>query len=783
MLPANETLTSIHPSAAKGSRRRGALATLSTHTGTMHWSFSPVGNYTFVALVAIVLLALLWLNPASDKLSPERRRTLVRLRLAIILLALLALLRPAWIHTITTRQAATLVLMLDKSRSMEVADTAGQKPRWKALTDSFFHAVPRLADLDRDLEVQVYTFDAQPQRVAWDAIGELETAQPDGRESAIGHSLEEIMRLTAGKRLAGVILVSDGAQRASLKHDAAPQIAARRLADLGFPLHAVPLGQAQGAGQVRDVVINELRVPASVFVKNQLSAQAIVRVDGFVNEKLPVQLLVETEPGKMTPAEAKSVQVTQDGQEIAVDLKHIPQEAGEVKVTLQVPPQDKETITANNSISTFVTVNSEGLSVLYLEGLSRVEQKFVRRALDDSPDIRVDYVRLDAQRPQLNPPDIAERFQRGKYDVYILGDLDSAALNNAAWEQLAETVRGGAGLMMTGGLHSFGAGGYGRSPLYDVLPVEIGKFERQNFGEPMRADLHLNYPPRFRLTPEGARLSLLQIAPAETNESTWQALPPLDGANKFVDLKPGALSLLDSEKADPLLAYKSYGSGRVLAFAGDSTWRWPLHGFESAHKRFWRQTILWLAKKDLRQDGKVWLALDRRRFAPGVRVEFKAGARGETGDTLREAKFNVEVLAPDGRKLPARLTQNAEGEQLGVVLDATDPGDYTIRATASVGGVTLGTAQARFLIYEQDLELENPAADRGTLEALAAMTGGQTIAPERLGDLIDEIRGSVKKFEVETQVKDELWDNWPFFLIFATLLSVEWYLRKKWGLV
>ena len=41
-----------------------------------------------------------------------------------------------------------------------------------------------------------------------------------------------------------------------------------------------------------------------------------------------------------------------------------------------------------------------------------------------------------------------------------------------------------------------------------------------------------------------------------------------------------------------------------MAFAGDSTWHWWMHGFEAAHKRFWRQIVLWLARKD-QADGRA----------------------------------------------------------------------------------------------------------------------------------------------------------------------------------
>src|SRR5690606_18724242 len=105
------------------------------------------------------------------------------------------------------------------------------------------------------------------------------------------------------------------------------------------------------------------------------------------------------------------------------------------------------------------------LNVLYLEGAIRPEQKFVRRTLDASPNIEVDYVRIDAERRETRPPDLAERFEPGRYDVYLIGDLDSQAFEGAELEALAEAVRGGAGFMMLGGIHSFGPGGYQRTAL------------------------------------------------------------------------------------------------------------------------------------------------------------------------------------------------------------------------------------------------------------------------------------------------------------------------------
>jgi hypothetical protein len=433
-------------------------------------------------------------------------------------------------------------------------------------------------------------------------------------------------------------------------------------------------------------------------------------------------------------------------------------------------------------MSTFITVLKGGLNVLYIEGTARVESKFLRRAIDASPDIKLDYLRIDARKPETKPADLAERFKPGKYDVYILGDIDSSAFTSEELGQLAAVVERGAGLMMLGGFHSFGAGGYGRTPLANVLPIGIDRLERQNFGEPLRTDLHLAGRPKMKPTQIGLTQSLMQLASRDRNASVWAELPPLEGANRFRALKPGAQVLAENEAQQPLLVAKDYGLGRVLAFAGDSTWRWWMTGYEVPHRRFWRQTILWLARKDESSEGKVSIVLDQRRFAPGARVEFTAIAHTPEGEAIPDAVFTADVLTPTKQTLPVRHRKQGDGIQ-GAFLEAEVPGDYVLHVSATHNGMPVGEARARFLVYEQDLELDNPAADRALLESLAAMTGGKSIAPEQLGSLLDELKVATDKLQVEIQSKQSLWDTWPFFLAFVGLLAVEWYLRKKWGLV
>lgn len=747
-------------------------------------SFYPVGgdSYLLVAVAAVVLLALLLLvGPGQGRGSRRRRMVLAGIRMGVILLAIMALLRPTLVYTTTTKQSATLVVLADKSRSMSVPDEVNGRTRWETVRRTLGDAQAGIRMLAKDFEVKAYSFDAETHPVEV-VDGELQLGDaPDGQQTAIGAALEDVLRQEAGKRLLGVVLLSDGAQRARPPRDMLPQTAASQMKNIG-PLFTFRIGRSRGLSQVQDISVRDLLADQRVFVKNQLTVSGQVRVDGYVNREIPVRLLFETAPGKMEQVAEKRVKATTDGQLLPVEFNYIPKVAGEFKLSLEVGDQSGELVTTNNRLSTFVNVLEGGLNVLYLEGAWRVEQRFLRRSLDASPDIHVDYVRLDPRQPSSRPADLADRFQPGKYAVYILGDVDSSVFKGNELADLAQTVSAGAGLVMLGGFQSFGPGGYAETPLAGVLPVVMDRFERQEPDKPIRDKLHWPGPLKMEPTPLGlSHFSLMLAATPKENRTIWSQLPPLDGANRFAETKPGAIVLADAGRDKPLLVAQPFGVGRVMAFGADSTWHWWMQGHETAHKRFWRQMILWLARKDESLQGNVFIRLPQRRFSPGQRVEFGVGAQMPTGEPIRDAQFKTELVLPDGTTRPLRLTQG--DEMSGAFRDTLTPGDYTIRVTATKGQEILGSTRARFVVFDQDLELDNASADATVLDSLAAMTGGQSLAPEELPALLERLTKDTESLEVQTETKKTLWDTWPFMLAFVGLLAGEWYLRKRWGMV
>jgi uncharacterized membrane protein len=756
-----------------------------------NWSIHPVGGLAVTTLVAVLLALALLIGPRKQ-LSHRQRITLLVLRGITAFLLLIAMLRPTLVTTVIHKLPGTLLLLVDSSRSMTIEDSHNNQSRWNALKESLADAQEQFAELADTWDLKPYRFDAEVEPLAVTDGAITLPAEAEGAQTAMGAALADVLDREAQQRIVAVLVLGDGAQRAFAPRDEPPQTAVERLATDGIPLFTFTFGKPS-LGLQSDLRVDDLLVSSVLFADAPATVQATVTADGYVNQTVKVQLLWENAEGELEVVDTQPLQLAGGKRQYPMSLVHTPLVPGEYKVEVRVESPEGELATSNNSQGTFVTVTKGGINILYLVGAQRVgggpgiEPRFVRSALASYPDQHVQYELLNYRRQQL---DLRQQISDGHFDVFLLGNVDYMGLSRDTWEQIIDEVSQGAGLAMLGGYHSFGPGGFRNSPLDSVLPIVMGRAERQNFGEPPRRDMHLAGPLKLVPVAAGGQMHpIFQSPDPSAAPLDWNRLPPLDGANRLqrTSIKPNAaiVAEADNPERSPLLVTGAWGTGRAAAVAFDTTWRWQMEGQGELQHRFWRQLVLWLSRKDETQGQAVWLRLDQRRYQRGSRVEFAVGASDANQQPIEDAQFAVQIERPNGESESVAVIRRG-AEHVGSFEDTGEAGDYRLSVTANRGQEALGSAEARFLVPDRDMELDQPAAEPTFMASLAGLTaeaGGADLAPEELRDLLKRLEDRTADFQEEVSTERTLWDSWPMLLALVALLSTEWWLRKRWGLV
>jgi len=371
-----------------------------------------------------------------------------------------------------------------------------------------------------------------------------------------------------------------------------------------------------------------------------------------------------------------------------------------------------------------------------------------------------------------------------KFDVFIFGDIDSTYIKPEQQELFARRVREGAGLIMLGGYHSLGPGGYSGTPLGRILPVTLGG---RDIGQVTEAFLPV-------LTPEGVRhpifANIADFFPTRQGKPKLAGLPLLDGCTRVERMRPGAspLAMLSSESgAMPILAVQPVDKGRTAVFTGDTTRKWQQGpralDRESPFLRFWGQMVRWLAGRSeaVEATSGIVASLDKGYYEPEEPVRISATVRDKDGQGTNQAKVTVKIQNPAGRPEEVALSpEPGPAGHYGGTFDPKAAGNYEFTVEARLGELTLTAEKIAFEVGRPDLEFEKLDLDDKMLERIAADAKGRYVHITTADLLLSQLDRSQRKRN--QYIERPLYSAPLFWTLFVGILTTEWALRRKYQL-
>ncbi|MGD0896301.1 MAG: hypothetical protein ABR915_00610 [Thermoguttaceae bacterium] len=826
----------------------------------------PENFWVLLALLALCG-ALVWWTirnyRGEGRGRPRVNAFLAALRLAVLLLLVVIALQPAAVVRFVKMQHSTVVVLLDDTLSMRWADRYGDDPDRARLAtllgvneerltgaermpriDIVRRALARrggvLAGLAQDHPLMLFRFGAgsgekedycqllvHVDRASGDRAraesarpvgtqvprpgepidevlaGSLDKLTAGGFQTNLGRAIREVLHKTEGRRLAGIVLVSDGQNTAVAEGEGRLAGVIQMVRSRGIPIYSVAVGDPVPP---KNIAVVQLLGPGEIRKGSTAALTAMVANRYYGGTTVQVELWRREVSARQWEKTGVTASVALAGgdadeggklQEVALNTEA--PEVGNYVYKARIEPRKDELITADNEAAVSVRVSDEKVAVLLVSGDAGKEYQFLRNYLLRHPEhFKVSVWQQNAD-PRFNQEASTgmklsavpmTRDELFAYDAVILYDprYVSGSLDNRFLDLLEEFTakhHGGlcyiAGTKFTDG-NLLGGGPF--APLAALLPVVLAK-------DPSGFSAHADPPQtawQLALTAEGEDHPLVQLAPqGAESKKAWKNLPGTYWTHRVERLKTLASALAVSgdparktgdDKPEPVIAVQYYGKGRVLYMGTNGTWLWRAVDDAKLYERYWSNVMDFLSAGRLEKK----------------RVLITAG--GESFDVGSEVRLRVEAYNRDFTPMEApavtvRMTRQDSNESTDHVLRAVKPGFYEgavlpehtgvfeLTAVAAPGAAEAWgpeeVASRRIDVRLPQDELRRPEANYQALRDLAAEPA-RFLRIHEVDRLAERIPPG--KLTAVLEQQHMLWNTLFALGACCVLLLTEWTVRK-----
>ncbi|WKZ18996.1 MAG: glutamine amidotransferase [Candidatus Jettenia sp. CY-1] len=756
------------------------------------WNLSFVGVESnglrvLILFLAVVVLYFSWISIRT--VSPLTKRwLLLTLRLFVIALILILLFQPQIEQKEVVRLKNKVVCLLDNSKSMTLKGGDTGITRFQLVENFFKDNASFLRELHDNFDVDYLTFS--------DSIKEISSYDIekgialDGTNTDIAQILKLVKKRYEGKSVKGYLVFSDGADTIELPSTVnKPDILGNLAKDLSAPLFTF---SPAGNMEAKDIAISNISYDSFTFIRSLWKADVVIRIFGYKDLKLPITLKQGND------IIASKVLGVKNENELHVELSFTPYKTGTFLYTIALPVQPHEAIAENNQVSFLVKIVRDKIRIMHVCGRPSWDERFLRRVLKSDPNVdlisffilRTPTDLSEARNEELSliPFPVDELFTQAlsSFDLVIFQNFDyrpydtsffrfSHYLNNLQ----KFVIDQGGGFLMIGGDISFSQGGYDGTAIEEILPIKLNAEKDTIDTSRLKAVL----------TDDGLKHPITMLDEnTDRNVAVWKDLPELDGCNVATQLKTTAIPLATYpvNGDPPLISVQDVGLGRCMAITTDSLWRW---GFLSVGKggsnrhyiKFWQNTIKWLIKDPTLNP--VRLTVSKETFLPNEEVQIKIEVLGRNYQPLEGVPLDIDITNEfSGKSIHAARGVTGNDGQYKFTIKHDREGYYIAKATAKKENDEIGQDYTVFKIALENKEFKDPSIRRDILARLAEISGGKhfDLPVKNIEDAFSLENPSIIKLVGKRQIS--LWDNWYIFMMILTIVSTEWWIRKRSGL-
>ncbi len=233
----------------------------------------------------------------------------------------------------------------------------------------------------------------------------------------------------------------------------------------------------------------------------------------------------------------------------------------------------------------------------------------------------------------------------------------------------------------------------------------------------------------------------------------------------------------------PLISFYSVEESKVCLVAGEGIWRWKMHDFmknenDQHFKEILQKMVQYISIKEDKSNFRI---NHKKKFLENEEVLLDAELYNDSYELFNKSEVSFKLSNEKGKVFNYLFEPINDRYHLNAGFLV--PGTYSYVAKTTVGSKQL-EKKGKFVVEEMNLEGISTKADVFVMKQLASSTGGDFYFVNETSKMINTIlaREDIKPVEHSSvELKELIHQKWLFFLIIV-LLSVEWVVRKRYGL-
>jgi hypothetical protein len=277
--------------------------------------------------------------------------------------------------------------------------------------------------------------------------------------------------------------------------------------------------------------------------------------------------------------------------------------------------------------------------------------------------------------------------------------------------------------------------------------------------------------------------------------AVWKTLPELKDARRVDRVKPFTRVLAEGQLASgglrgkfPLVMVRRSGQGVSGVVNADGLWKWDFYPeareLGNMYLEFWTQLIQWMASYSEFLPGQDYsLKLSTSVAQPGDLVGMTISFRGDPAAPPPRLEIRSDQLAEPLILVPGELPPENGRPRWRVSYRAGPPGTYSV-AVQDDRARAPSTPEMILAVQPPPSEQDNLSADAEFLRSFAEQTGGEMVVGAEGSAWLERLLVNQPLDARDAGVEwRSWWKRWEFAFLFAGVLGLEWWLRRRNGLI